>query len=150
MMTLIRPRLTDHYGLSAAQAELDFAIPFFDEDIPLYVDPFMLWRSPSQMDQGLHTSLINAFNHLGHLVASGAERQAVETLITASECDEVGLGSSSTKRGKRIGEGKARQILHLFRQVPRYQRQGFDILKKSSSSLKAFPKTGLAISAAVS
>ena len=41
-MTLIRPRLTDHFGILRSQADLDFAIPFLDEDIPLYVDPFML------------------------------------------------------------------------------------------------------------
>lgn len=60
-------RLTDHYGILVPQADLDFAIPFLDEDIPLYADPFLLWRSPSQQDQALHTSLLNAFNHLGHL-----------------------------------------------------------------------------------
>jgi hypothetical protein len=27
-MALVRPRLTDFYGISAAQAEIDFAIPF--------------------------------------------------------------------------------------------------------------------------
>ena len=43
-MALIRPRLTDYYGISLAQAELDFAIPFLNEDIPLYVDPFLLWK----------------------------------------------------------------------------------------------------------
>jgi hypothetical protein len=46
-MVLIRPRLTEYYGISAAQAEVDFAIPFLDEDVPLYVDPFLLWRSTS-------------------------------------------------------------------------------------------------------
>ncbi|MDR5655433.1 hypothetical protein, partial [Ruixingdingia sedimenti] len=54
---LIRPRLTDYHGIHAAQVDLDFAIPFLDEDIPLYLDPFMLWRSPSQQDHGLHTGL---------------------------------------------------------------------------------------------
>ncbi len=44
---LIRPRLTDHHGITLAQEDADFAIPFFDEDIPLYVDPFLMWRSPS-------------------------------------------------------------------------------------------------------
>jgi len=122
---LIRPRLTDHHGILLPQAEVDFAIPFFDEDIPLYVDPFLLWRSPSQMDQGLHTSLINAFNHLGVLAASGREGQAVRTLIAASECDEVGLGSSATRQGKRIGEEKAREIVALFRRIPAYARSGF-------------------------
>ncbi|MEX4008255.1 hypothetical protein [Neoaquamicrobium sediminum] len=124
-MALIRPRLTDHHGIMVAQQELDFAIPFFDEDIPLYVDPFMLWRSPSQQDQALHTSLINAFNHLGQLVSKGHEAQAQATLIAASECDEVGLGSSATRKGKRIGEGKAKEILALFKRIPRYSQSGF-------------------------
>lgn len=122
---IIRPRLTDHHGILLPQAELDFAIPFFDEDIPLYVDPFLLWRSPSQVDQGLHTSLVNAFNHLGVLVAKGREDQAIATLIAASECDEVGLGSSATRQGKRIGEAKAREIVALFKRIPHYAQSGF-------------------------
>jgi hypothetical protein len=122
---LIRPRFTDHYGILKPQAELDFAIPFLDEDIPLYVDPFLLWRSPSQMDQGLHTSLINAFNHLGVLASRGEEAQAVANLIAASECDEVGLGSSATRHGKRIGEVKAREVISLFQRIPKYGLAGF-------------------------
>jgi hypothetical protein len=122
---LLRPRLTDYHGIHLAQAELDFAIPFFDEDVPLYLDPFMLWRSPSQQDQALHTSLINAFNHLGHLVKKGDEEAAVSTLIIASECDEVGLGSSAKRKGKRIGREKAREILSLFSKLPHYSQRGF-------------------------
>lgn len=122
---IIRPRLTDHHGILLPQAELDFAIPFFDEDIPLYVDPFLLWRSPSQVDQGLHTSLLNAFNHLGLLVAKGHDNQAAATLIAASECDEVGLGSSRTRQGKRIGEAKAYEIIALFKRIPQYAQSGF-------------------------
>lgn len=124
-MPLFRPRLTDHFGILLPQAELDFAIPFLDEDIPLYVDPFLLWRSPSQQDQALHTSLINAFNHLGYLCANGQTAQAAATLIAASECDEVGLGSSAVRRGKRIGQAKALEVLDLFKRVPQYSRSGF-------------------------
>lgn len=122
---LIRPRLTDYFGIPLSQAELDFAIPFLDEDIPLYVDPFMLWRSPSQQDQSLHTSLINAFNHLGRLSHQGKEQQAISTLVVASECEEVGLGSSATRKGKRIGEAKAAEIIGLFRRIPQYGHSGF-------------------------
>ncbi|WP_257722134.1 hypothetical protein [Falsihalocynthiibacter arcticus] len=43
-MALIRPRFTEFHDVFVPQAELDFAIPFVDEDIPLYVDPFLLWR----------------------------------------------------------------------------------------------------------
>lgn len=122
---LIRPRLTDCYGVFAAQADLDFAIPFLDEDIPLYLDPFMLWRSPSQQDQAMHTGLINAFNHLGVLASQGKKSEAIETLIIASECDEVGLGTSLNRKGKRIGQDKASEIIDLFETIPQYQKYGF-------------------------
>lgn len=121
---LIRPRLTDYHNITLAQEDADFAIPFFDEDIPLYVDPFLLWRSPSQLDIALHGLLIAAFNHIGQLSLSGNANEAVEALIAASECDEVGLGSSRTRTGKRIGRGKAEEILAIFRRFPQYAARG--------------------------
>ena len=124
-MTLIRPRLTEFHGISLPQSQLDFAIPFFDEDLPLYVDPFLLWKSPSQQDQSLHTSITNAFNHLNHLLHKGRESEARETLIIASECEEVGLGHSKSRQGKRIGEKKANEILSLFVEIPEYKNYGF-------------------------
>jgi hypothetical protein len=124
-MALVRPRLTDHYGLSLAQAEVDFAIPFLDEDLPLYVDPFLLWRSPSQQDNALHTALLISFNHQGGLASSGKEELAVQNLITASECDEVGLGVSANRKGKRIGSATALEVLRLFRQLEAYNQRGF-------------------------
>jgi hypothetical protein len=122
---LIRPRLTDFHGIASPQADLDFAIPFFDEDIPLYVDPFLLWRSPSQQDQALHTSLVNAFNYLGALAKRGKTDEAIAALIAASECDEVGMGSSVRRKGKRLGKDKAREVISLFSCVPQYRDAGF-------------------------
>ena len=124
-MSLVRPRLTDHYGISAAQAEVDFAIPFLDEDIPLYLDPFLLWRSPSQQDQSLHTGLVVCFNHLGSLMQRGREAEAVDRLVLASECNEVGFGVSTKRRGKRIGARTANEILALFSRVSEYGTSGF-------------------------
>lgn len=124
-MTLIRPRLTDYHGISIPQAELDFAIPFFDEDIPLYVDPFLLWRSPSFQDNGLHQLIVGAFNEIGSSFLSGHQEEAVATLILASECDEVGLGSSGSRRGTRLGDAKAREVLSLFERIDYYRAQGF-------------------------
>ncbi len=85
----------------------------------------MLWRSPSQQDQALHTSLINAFNHLGYLLKQGELDKAVVALVTASECDEVGMGSSAKRQGKRIGPEKAKEILSLFKKMPHYAKNGF-------------------------
>lgn len=124
-VTLVRPRLTDFFGLYVAQADLDFAIPYLDEDIPLYVDPFLLWKSPSQQDQALHTAVTNSFNHLNFLMKRGKDVEARETLIAASECAEVGLGFSKKRRGSRIGRAKAEEILSLFSQVAPYSENGF-------------------------
>jgi hypothetical protein len=125
-MPIIRPRLTDYYGILLSQSQVDFAIPFIDEDIPLYVDPFLLWRSPSQQDQALHTSLINSFNHLAVLVTRGKEQEAIELLVAQSECEEVGLGLSRTRQGRRIGPETAGNILALFKDIPQYRNSGFE------------------------
>ncbi len=124
-MPIVRPRLTDFHNILLPQAQTDFAIPFLDEDIPLYVDPFLLWRSPSQQDQALHTSLINSFNHLGYLVKQGRQKDAIDLLIALSECDEVGLGLSRTREGHRIGAQTAEKILSLFHDIPQYYNSGF-------------------------
>jgi hypothetical protein len=119
-MPLIRPRLTEFHGLGISQASVDFAIPFLNEDLPLYVDPFLLWKSPSLQDQSLHGAMIAAFNRLGGLSKHGSNEQAIQTIQQMSECEEVGLGGASTKKGKRIGAAVAAQILDLFRVIPLY------------------------------
>lgn len=124
-MALVRPRLTEFHGLSVAQADVDFAIPYLEEDLPLYVDPFLLWKSPSQQDNALHTSLTNCFNNFNRLLKRGNEAEAIENLIIASECDEVGLGLSATRSGKRIGETIAKDVLSLFGKIPTYSQFGF-------------------------
>lgn len=122
---LIRPRLTDYHSVTLAQEDADFAIPFFDEDIPLYVDPFLLWRSPSMQDNALHDVIIHGLNHVGKLALDGNLESAIDLLVQASECDEVGLGSSQSRKGKKIGRTKAEEILSLFKRIPQYRANGF-------------------------
>lgn len=129
-MTLVRPRLTEYHGIATAQSDLDFAIPFLDEDVPLYVDPFLLWKSPSQQDQALHTSLLSSFNHQNWLMAKGKGQEAHDNLVIASECDEVGLGISAKRRGSRIGQGTAGQILQLSSKISAYEKLGFSHLEE--------------------
>jgi len=124
-MVIIRPRLTDYFNILIPQEETDFAIPFLDEDIPFCLDPFLLWRSPSMQDTSLHAMLANSFNYLGFLFNKGKENTAREILIKASECDEVGLGFSGTRRGHRIGRKTADEILSLFSLIPQITKTGF-------------------------
>lgn len=124
-MAIIRPRLNDFFELPFTQEEVDFAIPFLDEDIPLYIDPFLLWKSPSLQDNALHTSVINSFNSMGNEFLKGQEVNAIQTLITASECNEVGFGNSKNGIGKRIGNNLANEILNLFKNIPQISKSGF-------------------------
>lgn len=122
---MIRPRLTDYHGIYLAQAQTDFAIPFLNEDIPLYIDPFLMWKSPSFQDKSLHGSILNSFNQLGHLAKRGKRQEAVDQIILASECDEIGLGHSAKRKGKRISEKCANEIIQLFDHIPVYNQNGF-------------------------
>ncbi len=104
---------------------MDFAIPFLDEDIPLYLDPFLLWKSPSQQDNALHTAITNSFNHLGYLTNKGNESEAIKILIKASECYEVGLGDSRRRIGRPIGDKISLEIISLFKDMPQVNKSGF-------------------------
>lgn len=125
-MELIRPRLNDYHDLAFTQEEVDFAIPFLDEDIPLFVDPFLLWKSPSLQDNSLHSSIINSFNFLGNNFIKGNELDTTNIIIELSECNEVGLGTSKTKKGKQIGNVAANEIFNLYRNIPQVNKQGFE------------------------
>ena len=130
MDTIIRPRLNDYYGILMLQDKVDFAIPFVDEDIPLYVDPFLLWKSPSQMDNGIHSTILDSFNYLGHLANKGNRREAINQLVAASECDAVGLGSSKTRKGRRFGDSVANEIVTLFERIPQLKSSGFSHIEE--------------------
>ncbi|MEA5020945.1 MAG: GxxExxY protein [Gordonibacter sp.] len=125
-MTIVRPRLTDCNDIFVSQEAVDFAIPFIDEDVPLYLDPFLLWRSPSQQDQSLHRSITDGFNLLGRMYAGGREQQAIEILIEMSECSEAGLGNGKSKRGRKISASSAKEVLELFNEIPQLAINGFD------------------------
>ena len=122
---VIRPRLSDYYGIPLLQSEVDFAIPFMDEDIPLYVDPFLLWKSPSQMDNMQHLGILNSFNNLGRMYIEGNCDTAVSNLVFLSECDEVGLGLSKTRKGRPVSRDVAKDILELFKAIPQVNQYGF-------------------------
>ncbi|MCR4290057.1 MAG: hypothetical protein NUV86_07340 [Candidatus Scalindua sp.] len=136
---IIRPRLNDYYDLPFTQEEVNFAIPFLNEDIPLYLDPFLLWKSPSQQDNALHSTITNTFNYLGHLFQKN-EKSAIEILKNISECDEVGLGNSKVKHGKRIGDKLAQSILSTFKDIPQIQKQGFFHFEEIQLLVDSFSK----------
>ena len=76
-MVLVRPRITEYNNIFIPQINLDFAIPLLDEDIPLFVDPFLLWKSPSYQDKSIHSSVLNSFNHLGWMTKNNKKNDEI-------------------------------------------------------------------------
>ena len=139
---IIRPRLSDYYNIPLLQSDVDFAIPFMDEDIPLYVDPFLMWKSPSQMDNGQHLSILSGFNELGKMYINGKAEDAIENLVFLSECEEVGLGTSKTRKGKPISKDLAKEILDLYKDIPQINQYGLKhIGKRLHICVDLFTKT---------
>ena len=130
MNTIVRPRLNDYHGILLLQDKVDYAIPFVNEDIPLYVDPFLLWKSPSQMDNGIHATILDSFNNIGYLANKGDKTEAIRQLVIASECDAVGFGSSKNRKGRRIGENMANEIVSLFEKIPQLKTTGFSHIEE--------------------
>jgi hypothetical protein len=129
---MIRPRLTDYFGILKPQCELDFAIPLLTEDIPLYVDPFLLWKSPSFQDKALHGAILNAFNHIGYLANQGRVDDAVAQLITGSECDEVGLGVSAKTSGLKDRQKPSSRDSRTVQQHPSISTKWLYALRRNS------------------
>ncbi len=126
MPSLIRPRLNDYYDLPFTQDQVDFAIPLLDDDIPLFVDPFLLFKSPSQQDRSLHRDAVAALDRIARSAVSGNRDKAVEILVAISECAEAGLGSAKLKKGRRIGKDTAAEIVDLYRSIPQIGNRGIE------------------------
>lgn len=140
---IIRPRLNDFYNLSFSQADVDFAIPFLEEDIPMYLDPFLLWKSPSIQDTSLHMNLVSSLNQIGQMVNKNRKKEAEQLLIQMSECKETGLGTAKNKIGHKISIKTAEEILQLYKSIPQIKANGIFHSEEIQLFVEGFSKDRL-------
>ena len=99
--------------LNINQYEVDFVIPRAGVDLPLGIDPFLLYKSRDPEYQQLHASLLRIFNE-------GIERvkrddiSIAEALFDFPEVPEIGLGY--TRKGKQ-GAGVGAYLRNLIIQT---------------------------------
>lgn len=116
---IANPRLTDAFDLDFTQSEVDFAIPHLREDIPLYLDPFLLWSSDAPGDQALHTRLLHFFDLVRANIVDDRIDDAAELLAGCSELPALGLGyGKGTKRGSALGPQLVKDIIGAFANIP--------------------------------
>lgn len=127
----IKPRLIDYFDLDFTQSDVDFAIPYLTEDIPLFIDPFLLWTSKNALLNQLHDNLMDFFELIRLLVSEGDEGSARRLLFGFMEPNELGLGySSGKKRGSTIGEKLIGDIITMYREIPEIKSNGLNHIEE--------------------
>jgi hypothetical protein len=127
---IFNPRLSDIFGLVIRQDEVDFVVPHLREDLPLYLDPFLLWKSDDPEYRRLHANLLGFVDEVRKHAVDGRVVRARMLLSEVSEPVELGLGyASGTKRGSALGSGTIDGIVRTFQQVPQLQAAGLDHLE---------------------
>lgn len=81
------------------------------------------------MDNMLHVGIMHSFNSLGRMFLNGETERAINNLIYLSECDEVGLGTSKTRKGRPISRNTAISILELYKDIPKIGQYGLKHLE---------------------
>jgi hypothetical protein len=124
---LINPRLSDVFGMVIRQDEVDFVVPHLNEDLPLCLDPFLLWKSDRSDYQELHSALLKFIGEIQTQARAGRTTSAHMLLSEIREPSELGLGyCQNTKRGSAIGPVLRSAIVQLFRETPQLEDAGLD------------------------
>lgn len=120
-----RPRLSDWYDLPLNEQALDFVVPRLQEDLPLNIDPFLLFNSEKEKYRELHEQLLSFMESVRLSVLAGRTDDAHRLLEGVNEPVEIGLGySEKNKRGRAFGPKIRRDIVALFGSVPQLLNGG--------------------------
>lgn len=107
-----------------SQFDVDFVIPRIGIDLPLGIDPFLLYKSRDPQFQSLHDQILQVFASGAELVKQSKLRE-VAALFHFPEVPEIGFGySSGGKRGSGIGEFLSTLILETLRESPALLERG--------------------------
>lgn len=84
-------RLSEAFNLPLTQSEVDFVVPDLASDLPLCIDPFLLYKSKDPVLRKLHDRLLGIFD-LGIQLYREGRRDELDYLIDFPEVDEIGFG----------------------------------------------------------
>jgi len=97
-----------------SQYEVDFVIPRLGIDVPVGIDPFLLFKSRDPKFRELHQSIIGALA-IGISYLKSGNTAAARQLFHFPEAPEIGLGyTKGSKRGSGMGEFLSSLILETL------------------------------------
>ena len=107
-----------------AQSEVDFVIPRVGVDLPLGIDPFLLFKSRDPSLQALHRVILAAFNRGVEALRSG-DTAAARIVLRYPEASEIGLGyTQAGRRGSGVGEFLRELLIESILETPAVLENG--------------------------
>jgi hypothetical protein len=107
-----------------SQYEVDFVIPRVGADVPVGIDPFLLYKSRDSEYRGLHDVLTGVFNAGIKAVRRGALSEARQ-ILDFPEVSAVGLGyTRNSKKGSGVGTQLTELIVETLVGSPSLQERG--------------------------
>ena len=104
-----------------SQFDVDFVIPRVGVDIPVWLDPFLLYKSRDPQFRHLHEQIVTTFNRGLEAVKAGALDDAYRILDFP---EEAAVGFGYTKKGKAgsgVGSGTAKLLVETIAGSPGLQ-----------------------------
>jgi hypothetical protein len=107
-----------------SQYDVDFVVPRIGVDLPLGIDPFLLYKSRDPALRALHDVLIGVFN-AGIEAVRRDDLSEARRLFDFPEVPEIGLGyAQGGKRGSGVGTVLTGLILDTLSHSPGLQERG--------------------------
>jgi hypothetical protein len=107
-----------------SQYDVDFVIPRVGVDVPVGIDPFLLFKSRDPEYRKLHETLIDTFN-VGIDAIRRGEFAEASRIFDFPEVSAIGLGyTRGSKRGSGVGAHLARLIIETVAGSPGLQERG--------------------------
>lgn len=102
--------LSEALDMPIHQSEVDFLIPNLEEDLQLYVDPFLFYKSSNPEYQAVHAT-IREFFRVAINKVNGREEKVAHRMLSFPEVRETMIGlSSGSHKGRGLGVSKGEII----------------------------------------
>jgi hypothetical protein len=112
------------FGLSLNQREVDFVIPRLDADLPLCIDPFLLYKSRRSELIAAHETLVGLFNEAFAAFRAGDSERAAR-LIYFPEVQEIRFGyARNSVAGRGMGTMLSRLVIETLQGSPALVERG--------------------------